>query len=231
MRVLISLIIVLTGLYFEAEVGSLQKSVNQSQADKYIELLKSDDENQRQEGKRQLLQLGDPAIAPLLPLLDSLIKQQYQIWIYPKNQDEREKLSKRHARQILLREDVIEILGRLHAREAIPALIYSIDERRISAKFMFFVDVRGIDPDMAALIEIGSPAVTQIIQTIEGAEAGAKRNEDGGAAKRTQVKLAIVLGQIGDVRALPVLEELYEQRKDRHVQRAIEQIKTKNNLK
>lgn len=244
---------VLTALLFilltpGIKASSLQEPASKKQATQYIEMLKSDDDTKRIEGKTQLLQLGDQSIAALLPLLDDLIKQQNKFWLYPEDKEEWEKLERQIDRGKLFREDVMELLGRLHAREAIPLLIDSVDARRFRIKNIIRLNVFTISPEMAALIEIGSPAVPQILHTIESAEAQAKREADEGvvtstqllfamdenSATRTQIRLAMILGEIGDVRALPVLEELDKRRghtTDIQVQQAITKIKAKNNLK
>ena len=82
-------------------------------------------------------------------------------------------------------------------------------------------------PSIAALVRIGHPGVPQIVSAIEVAETaaslafppkgldGIKTREE--LANKIRSTVANVLSQIGDVRALPVLESLLEKSDDGEV--------------
>jgi HEAT repeat protein len=123
-----------------------------------------------------------------------------------------------------LENDICEVLGRLKATESIPTLVEIMVLRKESHSGDEF-----LNREMVVLVQIGGPVVAPLIEAIQKAEAtvasSLEKTELGEAlsteeAKRSMIqrdaqliklRAATVLGQIGDVRALPVLESLLEQ--------------------
>ena len=99
------------------------------------------------------------------------------------------------------------MLGQLRAVEAVPTLI----------KILGLWDTRGLGkrhwgPEKVALIEIGAPAVPELLNTLRQAEEKRQtfRLDDGSVASYLEIQLRIVdiLGRIGDERVLDLIEEL-----------------------
>jgi len=143
-----------------------------------------------------------------------------------------------------LKKDMIELLGRLRDKAAVPILIELTRQEMHSSQNEY------LHPPMQALVEIGEPAVPQIVEAVEsvrGTAAAALSTccPNLADAERLPIlenqvdimtaRLAIVLGEIRDERALPVLEKLIAPPKGRHayashyVRTAIEKIKTRAN--
>lgn len=226
---------------------SPQDTFNRKQVSEYIELLKSSDEVKRQEGKEKLLLLGSSSIGLLVSLLGELSADPFRPWFVSgreregieawerrqKADDSGNVAEARAASELIaqleisgrLKNDVMELLGQLRAEEAVPILIRLMEERPVDNLW------EKMRYDMKALVAIGSAAVPQLIESIKNAKDTAKRNWQPIPAYRIQVRAAIVLGMIGDERALPVLEELLRQENDMLVDLAIKQIKEKSGKK
>ncbi len=220
-----------------------QGHADRNQVSDYIELLKSSEEAKRQEGKEKLFHIGSDAIGPLISLLEDLFKDDFTPWFASGRAEEGKEVWERRQRALdsgdagaaraawdqlaqleisgRLKNDVMEILGRLQAQAAVPLLIRIMEEREIDNLW------EKMRSEMYALVAIGSPAVPRLIELIKEAKVAAKRNPHGISAYRLQVRAAKVLGLIGDARALPVLKELLRRGKDVIVSQAIEQIKHK----
>jgi HEAT repeat protein len=113
--------------------------------------------------------------------------------------------------------DIYEILGRLRAAEAVPILVAIMEEEEIDNM------IQGMSPVMRALAEIGSAAVPELIRSINEAKVTASdfpepRGSDiseearqwylGIIQGRIELRATLVLGEIGDRRAIPALERL-----------------------
>lgn len=231
----------------KADGNSFQSPSNRNQASEYIELLKSVDEGKRQAGKDKLFELGPDSIGPLVSLLENISmddftrvfasghsKEGEDIWelrekaINSRNEAAAQAATERLAQIEIsgrLKNDIMEILGRLRAREAVPLLIRIMEQREIDNLW------EKLRPEMYALAAIGSEAVPGLIQSIKEADAVAKRNLNSVPPYRLQVRSARVLGLIGDKRALPALRDLLKQQRDVLVSEAIRQIEVKNGIK
>ncbi|HEV8486657.1 MAG TPA: hypothetical protein VGV87_24135 [Blastocatellia bacterium] len=150
-----------------------------------------------------------------------------------------------------LENDICEILGRLKATESIPTLIEIMVLRKLGNSGDEF-----LNSEMVVLAQIGRQAVAPLMEAIQTAEKSAaaslQQTELGEALNTEDVKrsmiqrdaqliklrAATVLGEIGDVSALPVLESLltqdlsqYEGREwfQMRVRQSIQKIKTHKN--
>lgn len=122
------------------------------------------------------------------------------------------------------------MLGHLHAVDAVPLLIKTLGLRESVG-----VGFRYSGPEKSALVEIGAGAVPQLIDSLR--LAGDCRhgiNWTSGiepAYLEIEQRIVDVLGDIGDRRALPVLEELKKSAKPIFVadlDEAIEKIREKS---
>jgi ABC-type transporter Mla MlaB component len=121
-----------------------------------------------------------------------------------------------------LKRDILEILGRLRAEEAVPLLIRIMERRAI------YSAIERMSPEMNTLAQIGTAAVPQLIEAIETASqrsasvgfADPSLTEEEKTSLRSietfkiQVRAALTLGEIGDARALPILRRLMEESND-----------------
>lgn len=191
------------------------------QADLAVKQLQSPKEAERQAAKETLIQLGSSAIPPLVKVLKDLVANQNRSYVIPDEDEEAEIQSR-------LQPDVYELLGRLHAEEAVPLLIKAMEERQ-PYKLSEYCDL-----DMRALVEIGPAAVPRLIESMEEAETTAEQNEHEGlqvTALMIKLRAGMVLGDIGDVRALPILEKLEKETKIVDFWYAIQEVKKKNGMK
>ena len=166
--------------------------------------LSSSDELERSDAIVTLLNLGETAIPSLIDLVRELAR-----WyppgtrVYPCPEESLAACEEFHRSQRRLRSDVIMLLGHLHAVEAVPLLIEIMELGESSALGTYH------GPEVGALIEIGKDAVPQLLEALRQAEERRQTNVDSvPAANDSEEKIAMLLGNIGDARALPVLEEL-----------------------
>ena len=116
-----------------------------------------------------------------------------------------------------LQDDACLLLGHLKAAEAIPALIEAMKHEQRFGEMPFW------SLPMRSLVQIGTPAVPSLIELIERSPdtmiREARADEDPAEADTAQKLVALrvagiqktaamVLGEIGDARALPILEDL-----------------------
>lgn len=222
-----------------------------------IKKLWSAEESERQSAKNALVQTGPEAVRPLMALLEDLIRHPGIRYAEGKNERDFVKLKERIDRippDLLqeraetmkslsnvaigwrLKSDSCELLGRLRAEEAIPILIEAMEDEDSIDSW------ESMNSAMLALVEIGSAAVPEIIRSIETANerAAATPFPEGEhpsdffvktETAKNQARAAMVLGEIGDVQALPVLEELRRSTDNGflrpYVDRAIKTIKQK----
>jgi HEAT repeat protein len=138
-----------------------------------------------------------------------------------------------------LKYDVCQLLGEIHSAETVPILISFMLQQEPDDLFVKF------NPEMRALAKIGSPAVPALIQSIEEAEKRITAEKEKTSQlslddkqiqefniyenRYNQLRAVRVLGEIGDARALPVLENLLSKDDDKYFQtlikEAIEKIK------
>jgi HEAT repeat protein len=209
--------------------------------------LGSSDELVRAEAKAKLLAMGDRPIKPLICRLNQLVNNPEALCI-PENKKKEASQSDEvlitpmsaHLKSIL-KNDLYELLGRLHAKEAVPLLISIMEQEEISDL------IQGMTPVMRALAEIGPAAVPEIIESLESAEATASAQliSSSGLAEderqrrldwatgRIQLRNVLVLREIGSPEAIPYLEELRAKTSNefiiREVQSAIKKIQDKAN--
>lgn len=235
-----------------------------NQAEAAVMQLWSADESERQAGKEKLIELGPKGIPLLVALLQELASDGSIRYMRGKEREgveAHERLKRlmkigtdEEVREALyqassltinwrLRNDVCELLGRLHAEEAIPTLIDMMGQDVSSGNW------ETMSPEMHALVQIGLPAVPKLIDAIETAETKAvstrvfdddpifteevKRRMIKLDTLQIQVRAAMVLGRIGDDQALPALEKLQNTTDSeylvRYVKEAEEKIKKKAN--
>lgn len=139
-----------------------------------------------------------------------------------------------------LKRDVCELLGRLKAEEAISILIEAMEDEDSIGSWEI------TSPPMHALIEMGGAAVPRLLEAMETAEARVFTRQSSSEPPlseeartriarielfQIQARSSIVLGQIGDARALPVLERVLGSTNDSvlipYLRGAIAKIRTK----
>ena len=250
--------VALTGT-FNVMAQSQQPISDEEKAALAIKLLWSADNAERERAKADLVKLNERAIPGLMTLLIDLIdnpttprfvtgreEEGKTLWGHPLDSPG---ITDKISEVIInsrLEYDIIEILGDLRAKEAIPILV-EIMECRMKDNWLR----QRMLPEMKALVKIGKPAVPALIKSIEEAEERAtptgSRNPSiteaelqvfiRSSIETAQTRAVIVLGEIGVKSALPVLEKLLEQSNDpnkavadvRYIQEAIKQIKRSNN--
>ena len=217
------------------------------------------DAGERQFGKQRLLSLGSRAIPPLVSLLAELaenplpryipgkerdaadIEERLNLAVRSRNEKEFAELFRQYSKLEIrgrLYDDVLALLVELHAEEAIPILIRFLRE---TATGLGTFSSEPTSNEMTALIKLAPESVAFLVDALEIsiAEDAPSSTEKLGVApvaiKETpppiQARVSIVLGEIGDERALPVLERLLLTTQDTHlverVKVAIEKIRQK----
>ena len=221
-----------------------------------IKRLCSSSEKERQTAKDEIARFGRKAIPPLLSVLEVLSEN--LLGLSPKSEGREGsdsgfllglKESKCYTDPKLnweVNSDVCELLGQLQAVEAVPILLRIMDERET------INHLGAVTFDMKALVSIGDPAVPQILEFFESADLRAESIKFGGPqpslevqtrykqghAATARARAAIVLAEIGDIRALPVLEQSLHLsttgawRPDvPYIKEAISKIKDKNKIR
>jgi HEAT repeat protein len=225
----VALLIVLT----YPSTGYIQQPATDEQTAAAIKQLWSADETERQQGKDQLIQIGEKATPGLMALLKELWRHPIPRYATGKEEEgaaasERFKkaIEKGDTKELLkasaklqdirsrLIEDAASLLGHLKAVEAIPLFIDRLlkDDNISGTHFNW-------TPSMEALAEIGASAAPSLIEAIETAKeraafvpdnSGVQPSEQGikWDTELIQTRAAMVLGKIGDTHALPVLTSL-----------------------
>jgi hypothetical protein len=239
-------------------------SLRQSQTDKRglaaeaIKKLWSDDPEERESGKQDLLHLGSVSAEPLLALLKDLGSNQRPRFPTGKEAESAEALERFKAmnknkgvpRELFenvfraeiswrLKQDACELLGKLRAQIAIPKLLeMMIGEPLLGASEHF-------SPEMTALAEIGDFAIQPLIQTLTESQRIAESDQFSPEIPKEaqeshirqqsmliKTRCAMVLGKIGNASALPALEGFLERETNplvsESLREAIEQIKKNN---
>ncbi len=201
-----------------------------------IQLLWSADDNVRQTAKKEIIRIGPEAVPALLFLLKDIYEdpgKQRLVTSVGSQQPVRpldidnppygDSLGLEITNRLKL--DAMELLGRLRAVEAVPILIKIMQQPSFMVSYNWAVTM-----DMRALIRIGAPAVPALVDVIENARAGLSSMAFGDELgfteqdktsyrlrelARIQNKAIMVLSEIGDERALPVLERLLDPTRER----------------
>jgi HEAT repeat protein len=210
--------------------------------------LQSDDESNAIEAKAKLVQAGEEAIKPIVSLLQQLTDQERETTgaITAGARERPYDIEMEHANQRLdrgtrsrLKNYIYEILGRLHATEAVPLLINIMEREEVDDM------IQGMSPVMRALAEIGAAAVPQLIESIENANSTALsfpeirsalseetlRRRLGWIQGRIELRSVLVLREIGDPRAISTLESLQTRSDNEFVAKqaheAVQEIRSK----
>lgn len=233
--------------------GCSKRTFDMDQATLAVSLLCSPDPINREVAKEELIRLGPRSIAALLPLLEN-IYQESTADVYASTEDEQQqtdhlpdfpcKMFDSRTR-LRVRQDAAEVLGRLRAVEAIPVLIKFIQQPNFIAITSWSMTI-----EMKALVRIGAPAVPQLIDAIDAAPAEAASIKVGEHLRLSEArkqylclrdlaevekKIVVVLGEIGDETALPILLKRLDPSRERslldlesdYVNEAINRIKVK----
>jgi HEAT repeat protein len=226
-------------------VGVVNAKQNQN-VQVLVQQLWSPDQSVRLTAKGKLAEIGSSAAPHLISLLTDLAAHSALPHFATGKEEEGQKYLREPGHDDLreyvitwrLIYDCVELLGDMKSAEAVPSII-QIMEQHPTIKVL-----ETYTRDMKALVKIGEPAVEPLINVIKNAAAIAEaiaadpaRRQVADAtgppkvlADRIRVRAAVVLGDIGDPRALSTLKELIKQggpfeRGDVNVQNAIKQIR------
>jgi HEAT repeat protein len=246
----------LTGIAMVLAATSTQVPTDADRVASAFKLLWSPDENERRAAKQELIQIGDPTIPPLLSLLEDIFRNPNKFYFATGKEMEGAEAMRLWEDGVTtedlsnleigwrLRDDCYELLGRLRAIEAVPLLL------RIMERQDIFTGFSTLSAEMRVMVEIGPPAVPNLIEAMEKAKERAASIGFGGPqpteeekeriitseAAKFRARVAMVLGEIGDERALPVLEKFLERSDElglrrldiQFIEKAIRQIKGGN---
>jgi HEAT repeat protein len=181
----------------------------------------SDDEAERRTARATLLGMGQAAIPPLLSLLQSLMPT-IEVCPPDSNLPCRTGFISVSTPKTRLRSEVIALLGQLRAVTAVPFLI----------KLLGLYDSEGAGirywgPERDALIEIGSLAIPELLESLRQAEEKRQtiRMDDRSVAPYLEIEIRIldVLGRISDDRALDLLIKLKESNPNPYFQSSLKE--------
>jgi hypothetical protein len=189
--VLYSIILSLIGLgTAHATMCSIEQTNSDLRVEQAIRKLWSADNNVRELGRKEVLQIGSIAAGALVDLLADLVKYSHPRFVL-EGEEEGQKALKayvdlvRRDREIAdnskdflavktlaingrLISDAMSLLGDLRAVEGVPILIHIMENRETGTS-----EPAGIE--LEALCKIGSPAVPSVIRAIENARMNAKK--------------------------------------------------------
>lgn len=167
-----------------ANMSSLEQTSNGQRVEQAIKKLWSSETAVRERGHQELLQIGPVASGPLVTLLADLIENPH-----PRFDSERGEVGQKALEEYIdlirckkepvdnsnaylmvfrlaingrLMSDVISLLGDLKAAEGVPILIHIMENMETGVS-------EGWGIEMEALFKIGSPAVPNLIRSIENA--------------------------------------------------------------
>ena len=219
-----------------------------------ITQLRSGNATDRETAKSALLKKGSDAVPALIAALEELSREPKAHFDLGNEVEGAEALrryedvpvTERNPQDALsiditwrLERDIVELLGRLHDTAAVPIMI------ELTRQELHTSQNEHLHHPMQALVDIGEPAVPQIlaeIGTVRSRVAHSCCPDDAEVKRRAIIqsqaeimiaRLSIVLGDIRDVRSLPVLEELIATKEGResyfheYVKAAIKKIGTK----
>ena len=215
--------LIYSGLPSSAIHQNAEKAYQDEVADA-MEGLWSPDQAERKEAKSNLIRLGDSATASLVSLLDDLMRDRRPRFARIKSEKgETSNLGQTNLEiNERLESDICDVLSQTRSEQAFPTLI----------RLMWKPDGIGVGQPiniaMQTLIEIGSPALPALLQAIDSAEELAMNDYKDGLTSGTekmrqaihdaifkiQARSAIVLGRIGDARAIPKLQDIEESTND-----------------
>jgi hypothetical protein len=193
-----------------------------------LSALSSGTDLERTAARETLLGLGQSAIPPLLDLLKSLTPN-VEVCPPGSNLPCRTGILVESNSRRTTRADVVSLLGQLHAVKAIPLLIKIMGlESSIGTGFRYS------GPEKKALIEIGGPAVPELLDSLRLATERRRSFAPVEGVEHPyleiEVRIVDVLGDIGDPKALLLLRELKESAQpflSGHLGEAIEKIMRK----
>jgi HEAT repeat protein len=202
-----------------------------------IEMLSSRDEKTRSEAFYRILEFQEEAIQPLIAVLryggttiectnsDSESQSQTSAGKEPRlPRCDSEEVAEAAGQKHQALRWVMGLLGELHAVEAVPELVRQMfvenyDDLCCGREYR--------SPEIPVLVEIGPAAVPSLIEQLMKVTTNPEIPEFSGFVID---QIIIVLGRIGDERALPILEELRStaatKRLIDQIDRAIKNIKT-----
>jgi HEAT repeat protein len=219
----------------------IQGQTEDTAVNQAIKQLWSADEDERALGVKNLLSYGDKSIKPLLALLNDILENRSVRRYATGKEEEAREISENYERLRANgnRKEASEAISRLAKLEVSRRLItWSISllaqlkaEEAIPV-FIKFLQCCEPEPEglreptgsgMQALIDMGSVAVPKLIEVLESPEG------------RKKIRVIIVLREIGDIRAIPALENLKRTITDpyylRIIDRALSQLKQKSDTK
>lgn len=188
-----------------------------------VKRLWSPSEDGRQAARQEIGEIGAPAIPHLISLLEDIFKNPgLERFATGKEVDGAEALRQFEERTSdspwdltwRLESDACELLGHLRAVEAVPLLVQIMERGHVADKFASMSDA------MRALVQIGREAVPKLVESLQMAQTRVNSTRfDNHEVTEEQkqyfvadivdirARVARVLGEIGDERALPVLEQ------------------------
>jgi HEAT repeat protein len=217
------LMLVVPACYLSLHIIQQQHARSQDNISTILNRLQSRDDSDVAEARVELAAMGEQAIPPLLDLLRELVNQNPGVLslMQADAQEHRTTIERStkdlddHTKSRVIN-DIYEILGQLHAAQAVPLLVSIMKKEEIDNM------IEGMTPVMRALAEIGSDAVPALIQCLEEANTTlasarlrppdlndeTRRRRLDWIEGRTQLRAILVLGNIGDKRAIPALEKV-----------------------
>jgi HEAT repeat protein len=235
-----------------------QQDIAPNEIDILIKNLWSSDNIKREASKERLMQLGQVSIEPLMMLLNDILSDRRPRFVTGKESEgseawhrfknisleddsiqDREKLKELEITS-RLKNDALALLGRLQAEQAVPLIVEFLgaEEPVLSKRAA----------ERRALTDMGAIAVPRLIHALENAEriAACERSAHTTAipedirqraikAKtiKIQSRVADVLAEIGDPRALPALINLLNTSNDKYLtsnlQESINRLRIKSN--
>jgi len=183
------------------------QQIGKVRAELAVKRLGSRNPEERQAAATTLQHGGPRAIQALLEAL-RVIAIDKEFLIPPKStREEASRIDQRSEAWSILTLNVLELVGQLHIKRAVPYLVEVMEKRMVDNAFVKSGE------EMRSLVAIGGPAVPWVISSMEHAEATARRDRGRRADAATpsdviEARAAIVLGDIGDHRAVAPLQQM-----------------------
>ena len=227
--------------------------------DEWIKRLCSEEKTERENAKKALIDRGSSSIPPLVSLLRCIIKRTMPEFGVKQGKEEPDDAEECPPDLIIepsvvnmnpdvptwqLKRDVIEVLGKLKAVEAVPLLIKLEESEPARTRR------EKVNPVMSALVEIGPPAVDKLLEMLEDSISfvhSLEEERNSGTLEAQdyeriisrncgfQATIILALGKIGEARSLLALNNMskapHEKALDYYLEEAIKTIKEKNNIK
>jgi hypothetical protein len=202
--------IVATGMVAWQFVGKSNriKDDGEAQAREAINELWSADGVQRGFARGKLILLGQPAVEPLVSLMENLVEDRT-----PRHVPRNDGSGAREDIRAELVESAAWVLGQLRAAPAARVLVKAMILPESSGPSEFVIN----STEMEALVRIGPPAVSVLIEAIKNADALTPNEPVPNLAGEMRQLGIIVLGRIGDPSALPFLEYLRDTRPEEYL--------------